>query len=83
MSELMIHLIYPTSDGIFYMTTRTPTNTAEWTELEGKTLVLAEAANLLHIPRAHDTLGGGHSLRSRKVKARRVTHSPFDVFGST
>ena len=30
------------------MTTRTPTNTAEWTELEGKTLVLAEAANLLH-----------------------------------
>ena len=38
MSELMTHLIYPTSDAIFYIATRTPTNPAEWTELEGKAL---------------------------------------------
>ena len=70
MSELMIHLIYPTSDAIFYITTRTPTNTAEWTELEGKTLVLAEAANLLMMPiRARDKANGWLS--------------PFDVFEST
>ena len=42
MSELMVHLIYPTSDAIFYILTRTPTSTAEWGVLEGQALMLAE-----------------------------------------
>ena len=50
MSELMVHLIYPTSDAIFYILTRTPTTTAEWGTLEGQALMLAEAANLLMMP---------------------------------
>ncbi len=50
MSELMIHLIYPTSDAVFYILTRTPTTTAEWGVLEGQTLMLAESANLLMMP---------------------------------
>ena len=50
MSELMVHLIYPTSDAIFYILTRTPTSTAEWGELEGKALMVAESANLLMMP---------------------------------
>jgi hypothetical protein len=50
MSELMVHLIYPTSDAIFYILTRTPTTTAEWGVLEGQTLMLAESANLLMMP---------------------------------
>lgn len=50
MSELMIRLIYPTSDAIFYITTRTPKTPAEWEELKTKTLVLAESANLLMMP---------------------------------
>jgi cytochrome c553 len=55
MSELMVHLIYPTSDAVFYITSRTPTNDAEWTELQAKTLILAESANLLMMPgRARD-----------------------------
>jgi hypothetical protein len=50
MSELMVHLIYPTSDAIFYILTRTPTTTAEWGALEGQALMLAESANLLMMP---------------------------------
>jgi hypothetical protein len=55
MSELMVHLIYPTSDAVFYVSSRTPTTDAEWTELQAKTLTLAESANLLMMPgRARD-----------------------------
>ncbi len=50
MSELMVHLIYPTSDAVFYIETRTPTTDAEWGELEAKTLMFGEAANLLLMP---------------------------------
>jgi hypothetical protein len=55
MSELMIRLIYPTSDAVFYITTRTPQTQQEWEELQNKTLTLAESANLLMMPgRARD-----------------------------
>jgi hypothetical protein len=50
MSELMIKIIYPTSDAVFYISTRTPTTEAEWGELQGKTLTLAESANILMMP---------------------------------
>src|SRR5687767_14689311 len=50
MSELMVQVIYPTSDAIFYITTRTPTTEAEWAALQAKTLTLAESANLLMMP---------------------------------
>lgn len=55
MSELMVHLIHPTSDAVFYIGSRTPATEAEWTELQAKTLMLAESANLLMLPgRARD-----------------------------
>jgi lipocalin-like protein len=55
MSDLMVKIIYPASDAIFYITTRTPTNDAEWGELQGKALAVAESANLLMMPgRARD-----------------------------
>ena len=50
MSELMVQLIHPTSDAIFYITSRTPKTDAEWSELQAKTLTLAESANLLMMP---------------------------------
>jgi cytochrome c556 len=50
MSELMVHLIYPTSDAVFYISSRTPATDAEWGELQAKTLTLAESANLLMMP---------------------------------
>lgn len=55
MSELMVRMIYPTSDAVFYIETRTPTTEVEWGELQAKTLTLAESANLLMMPgRARD-----------------------------
>jgi hypothetical protein len=55
MSELMIRVIYPTSDAVFYIGTRVPANDAEWADLQTKLLLLAESANLLMMPgRARD-----------------------------
>ena len=55
MSELMIDIIYPTSDAILYISTRAPKDEREWIELQGKALMLAEAGNLLMMPgRARD-----------------------------
>jgi len=55
MSDLMVRMIYPTSDAVFYITTRTPASDAEWGDLQAKTLTLAESANLLMMPgRARD-----------------------------
>jgi hypothetical protein len=51
----MVRIIYPASDAVFYVTTRTPKTEVEWNELEGKALMLAESANLLAMPgRARD-----------------------------
>jgi hypothetical protein len=55
MSELMIKVLYPTSDAVFYISTRTPKTDEEWNELQGKTMMLAESANLMMLPgRARD-----------------------------
>ena len=50
MSELMIKVIYPTSDAVLYVSTRTPSSDIEWNEFQGKALMLAESANLLLMP---------------------------------
>jgi hypothetical protein len=55
MSDLMVKIIYPASDALFYIETRTPQTEAAWTVLEGQALMLAETANLLMMPgRARD-----------------------------
>jgi len=55
MSELMTKIIYPTSDAVFYIESRTPKDDAEWNTFEGQALMLAESANLLMMPgRARD-----------------------------
>jgi hypothetical protein len=55
MSELMVRLVYPTSDSIFYIETKTPASDADWNKLQTDALVLAESANLLMMPgRARD-----------------------------
>lgn len=51
MSELMVNIIYPASEAIFYISTRTPTRPEEWVELQTKAMMLAESANLLMLPR--------------------------------
>ena len=55
MSDLMVKIIYPASDALFYVESRTPKTDAEWTVLEGQALMVAESANLLMLPgRARD-----------------------------
>ena len=50
MSDLMVKTIYPASDAIFYIDTRTPANDGEWNALEGQTAALAAAAAELMQP---------------------------------
>jgi len=51
----MVDFLYPAGDAVFYIETRTPTTSEEWTALAGQTLMLAETANLLMMPgRARD-----------------------------
>jgi hypothetical protein len=47
MSDLMVKIIYPYSDALFYIESRTPKTDSEWGVLEGQALMLAESANLL------------------------------------
>jgi hypothetical protein len=55
MSDLMVKIIYPASDALFYIESRTPKTESEWTVLEGQALMVAETANLLMMPgRARD-----------------------------
>ena len=49
-SELMVHVLRPTSDAVFYITTRTPTTNAEWGVLQAQALTLAESGNVLMLP---------------------------------
>jgi len=50
MRELLAHVIRPTSDAVFYITSRTPASGEDWAVLQGQTLALAESANLLLLP---------------------------------
>ena len=50
MSELMVLVIRPTSDAVFYISSRTPENSEAWTALQAQTLTLAESAELLMLP---------------------------------
>ena len=55
MSQLMVDIIYPTSNDIFYIVRQPPSNDAEWEAIQRSALTLAESANLLVMPgRARD-----------------------------
>jgi hypothetical protein len=50
MSQLMIKIIYPTSDAIFYVQRTPPKTEVEWEALQNQALMLAESGNLLMMP---------------------------------
>ncbi|HEX4135104.1 MAG TPA: hypothetical protein VHY84_10880 [Bryobacteraceae bacterium] len=55
MSDLMLDIIYPTSDQIFYVSRDEQKSEKDWISLKRDALVLAESANLLMADnRAHD-----------------------------
>ena len=41
MSEIMVDILYPASDAVFYIETRTPTDSEEWSLLQARTLMIA------------------------------------------
>ena len=47
MSQLMIDIIYPTSDAIFYVERNPPKTEQDWNTLRATALTLAESGNLL------------------------------------
>jgi hypothetical protein len=49
-SELMIDIIYPLSDELFYIMRAPPENDQQWSALRRSTLMLAESGNLLMMP---------------------------------
>jgi len=55
MSQLMISVIYPTSDAVFYVDRDEPKTDLQWNTLANQSLTLAESGNLLLMPgRARD-----------------------------
>ena len=55
MSQLMIDIIYPTSNAVFYVERAPPKTDADWNTLKQNALTLAESGNLLMMPsRARD-----------------------------
>jgi len=55
MKGLMVDLIFPTSNALFYVSREEPKNGVEWAQLELTFLTLAESANvLMAAPRARD-----------------------------
>jgi hypothetical protein len=55
MSQLMVNIIYPASDAIFYIDRKPPSSDREWNDLANQALILAESGNLLLMPgRARD-----------------------------
>src|SRR5271157_226114 len=47
LSQLMIDIIYPASDAVFYIARMPPQNEKEWNDFKGQALMLAESGNLL------------------------------------
>ena len=55
MKQLMIDIIYPTSDSLFYVDRDPPKIQRDWDVLRGQALMLAESGNLIMMPgRARD-----------------------------
>jgi len=50
MGELMIRIIYPTSDALFYIERDPPKTDAQWNAIRNQALMLAESGNLMLLP---------------------------------
>jgi hypothetical protein len=50
MGELMVRIIYPTSDALFYIERDPPKTDAQWNVIRTQALTLAESGNLMLLP---------------------------------
>jgi cytochrome c556 len=76
MSDLMVKIIYPASDALFYIESRAPKTDAEWTAIEGQALMVAESANLLMLP------GRARDQKQWMVDARLMLDAGSDAYAA-
>jgi hypothetical protein len=50
MAELMVRIIYPASDALFYIERDPPKTDAQWNAIRAQALILAESGNLMLLP---------------------------------
>jgi hypothetical protein len=50
MGELMIRIIYPSSDALFYIERDPPKTDLQWNAIRAQALILAESGNLMLLP---------------------------------
>lgn len=48
--DLMVYVLYPMADALFYINPDPPPTDEQWKDLQGKAMLLAEAGNLLMMP---------------------------------
>lgn len=48
--DLMVYVLYPMADPLFYINAEPPPTDEQWKDLQGKAMMLAEAGNLLMMP---------------------------------
>lgn len=65
MSQLMISIIYPASDAIFYVERDPPKTEKNWNDLQAQALMLAESGNLIMMPGRK--WGGEEWMKDSKV----------------
>jgi hypothetical protein len=74
-NDLMVGVIWPLSDEVFYLSTRaTPKTDEEWRLFQGRMLMLAETGNLLMMP------GRARDNEKWMQYARRLYNAGFSAF---
>src|SRR5579863_847853 len=69
--EIMIDIVYPTSDALFYIERSPPKTEVEWNAIRNQALMLAESGNLLMLPgRARDQANWTRDARTMIQSAR-------------
>jgi hypothetical protein len=63
LKDLMMKVVEPASNAVFYIGRETPQNDDEWKVLQGKALMLLETANLMLLPDRYRALRGKNATQ--------------------
>lgn len=77
--DVMIDIVYPTSDVLFYIERSPPKTEVEWNAIRNQALMLAESGNLLMLPgRARDQRNWVRNARTMIASARAAYRAALD-----
>lgn len=77
--DVMIDIVYPTSDALFYIERSPPKTEVEWNAIRNQALMLAESGNLLMLPgRARDQGNWVRNARTMIASARAAYRAASD-----